>query len=482
MDLQPDPIPAPAPSRDARVATPLPPGGLLAPDSPLTTGPLGRTLFILAMPVLAEQMLNTFVGIFDTFLAGRISPAATAAVGLAAYVYWLAELFVMLVGTGTTAIVARLIGGRQPDEARRITNQSLTLAVVIGGVLSVLLYLMAPRFAEAQRMTGEAYDVAVQYLRTGVIGVPFLSVALVGCAALRGTGDMRSPMWIFAGVNLINVVASPAFMYGWGPLPVCGVRGIVLGTVVAHVFGGIALVVVLLRGRSGLGLRAAEHVPDWPTIRRILRIGAPAALDAGVLWTGHFIFISIIARLAPGDIGQAYYAASIIGVRVEALTYLPAVAWGAASATMIGQALGAGLIGRARRVGHAAVAQCGLLAVVMTGVFYFGAERVFDLMTQDPMVRAAGVVPLRCLAVLQVFLVASIIYVHSLRGAGDTRVPALITVLSTFMIRLPAAWYFGIYLQGGLLGAWIGMFGDILCRSMLATIRYTSGRWVHTAV
>ncbi len=482
MSTVPPSIPAVTAAECEPPIPPPPPEGSQPPAAPITTGPLGRTLFVLALPVLAEQILNTFVGIFDTFLAGRISPAATSAVGLAAYVFWLAELLVMLVGTGTTAIVARLIGGRRPDEARRITNQSLSLAAALGVGLALFLYAMAPSFATAQEMTGEAYEVTVDYLRTGVVGIPLLSLALVGCAALRGTGDMRTPMWIFVGVNLTNILASPAFMYGWGPLPVYGVRGIVLGTVASHLCGGIGLITLLARGRSGLRLHRREHVPDPAAIRRILHVGAPAALDAGVLWLGHFVFISIIARLAPGAIGQAYYAASIIGVRVEALTYLPAVAWGAASATMIGQALGAGLVDRARKVGHAAVAQCGLLAVVMTLLFYFGAETVFDVMTEDPMVRAAGVIPLRCLAVLQVFLVVAIIYVHSLRGAGDTRIPALITVLSTFMIRLPAAWYFGIHLQGGLLGAWIGMFGDILCRSMLATIRYTSGRWVHTAV
>lgn len=446
--------------------------------SRVVAGPIRRTLLLLALPVLAEQVLNTFVGIFDTFLAGRISATATAAIGLGAYVSWLAEMLVMLVAIGATALISRMKGAGQDRDADRVTAQSLLLAGVLGAVLTVLLYTMAPTFARLQRMSGESFLISVEFLRLDALAMVFHSLTLVGCACLRGAGNMRTPMAVFVVINVVNIVASPALVYGWGPFPQCGVTGIVGGTIAARIIGGVLVTAVLLRGRAGLHSRWDDMRPRLAIVWRILRIGLPAAGDGLVLWTGHFIFISMIARLAPGIIGQAYFAASIIGVRVEALTYLPAVAWGAASATMIGQALGAGDVRRARRVGHEAVLQCGLLAVGMAAVFYFGAEAIFAVMSDDVLVRAAGVDPLRCVGLLQPLLVISIVYVHSLRGAGDTRVPALITILGTFVVRLPCAWYFGLHLEGGLLGAWIGMFGDMITRATLATVRYTSGRWV----
>lgn len=443
----------------------------------ITSGPVRTTLLVLALPVFGEQILNTFVGLFDTWLAGQISATATAAVGLAAYVSWLASMIVMLVGTGTTALVSRHEGRGDHSEANHYTNQSMTLAVILGGVVLVFLYTSAPWLARYSNMTGQRYDITVHYLQVDAVGHMFMSLTLVGSAALRGVGDMRTPMFIFAIINAVNVVASCIYVYGMG----MGVNGIVAGTVTARVVGAFLMVIVLLRGRSGLILRRSELSMVWARTWRILRIGIPAAADGAIMWSGHFAFLAIIARVAPGHLGEVCFAAHIVAVRVEALTYLPAMAWGAAAATMIGQSLGTGDPARARRVGREAVLQCGLLSVGIALLFYCSAEWIYDRMTVDPLVRAAGVIPFRILAVMQPLLVMSIVFVHALRGAGDTRVPLLITIVGVF-IRIPVGYYFGITAAWGLLGAWMGMFGDMVWRAMAASLRFVNGRWVSTKV
>lgn len=445
--------------------------------SAMTTGPVRSTLLILALPVLAEQILNTLVGLFDTWLAGQISAAATSAVGLAAYVGWLGSMTMMLVGTGTTALVSRYEGAGDHAEANRYTNQSMTLAAILGILLSVGLYAIAPWLARYSNMTGSTYQIAVHYLRIDAVGHTLMSLTLVGCAALRGVGDMRTPMFIFAIINTVNIVTSCVFVFALG----LGVTGIVVGTVTARTLGGVLTVVLLIRGRSGLILVRRELRVAWGRVRRILRIGLPAAADGLIMWSGHFAFLAVIARLATGALGEACFAAHIVAVRVEALTYLPAVAWGAATATMIGQSLGAGNPTRARRVGHEAVLQCGMLSIVLAVLFYFGADFIYSQMSVDPLVRAAGATPFRVLALLQPLLVVSIVYIHGLRGAGDTRVPLLITLVGV-LIRLPLGYYFGIVQGLGLLGAWMGMFGDMLWRAAAAFVRFARGRWMTTVV
>lgn len=449
----------------------------ISPRSTLTHGPLGRTLLLLALPVLAEQILNTFVGLFDTWLAGRISPAATSAVGLAAYVSWLGSMIVMLVGTGTTALVSRHEGAGDHQEANRLTNQSITLAVILGFVLFVFLYSAAPWLAAYSRMTGKSFDIAVTYLRVDSIGHIFMAVILVGSAALRGVGDMRTPLFVFAIINTVNVVASYTLVYVFG----MGVNGIVVGTITARAVGVVILLALLIRGRSGLKLKRHELGIIWSRTRRILRIGIPAAADGAIMWTGHFIFLAVIARVADGPLGQACFAAHIIAVRVEALTYLPAVAWGAATATMIGQSLGAHDTDRAKRAGHHAVFQCGLLSIGVAAAFYLGAAWIYEQMTVDPLVRTAGILPFRILAVFQPILVMSIVYIHGLRGAGDTRVPLLITI-GGVLIRVPVGYFFGIVMGWGLLGAWMGMFGSMIWRAAASAIRFSSGKWLTTRV
>src|SRR5690606_21518553 len=114
--------------------------------------------------------------------------------------------------------------------------------------------------------------------------------------------------------------------------------------------------------------------------RRILAIGLPAALDGALMWGAQFLFLMIISHLSAGSQRTSIFAAHIVGIRVEAITYLPAVAWGAAAATLVGQSLGAGLPQRAIHAGHTAARQCGMLGAVMTLVFFFGAGPIYRFM------------------------------------------------------------------------------------------------------
>ncbi|MCH7720858.1 MAG: MATE family efflux transporter, partial [Planctomycetes bacterium] len=314
----------------------------------MTITPLRKTVLILALPILGEQLLNSFVGLFDTYLAGDISKAATAAIGLAAYMGWLASMLFMLVGTGTTALIARLTGAGEHADANRIANQSMTLAAITGPAVFVLIYLLAPSFAAWQNMPEETAAIVVTYLRIDAAGLTLTAWTLVGAAALRGVADMRTPMLILGVVNVINVIVSATLVFGLGPFEPMGIHGIVTGTVVARTVGGLITIAVLARGRSGLRLRRHLLTPHWTSIRRIVRIGLPAASDGAIMWTGQFIFLMIIGRLAVGQLGEAYYAAHMIGVRLEALIYLPATAWSMAAATVIGQNLGADQPARAR--------------------------------------------------------------------------------------------------------------------------------------
>jgi len=449
---------------------------------PLVRGPVGGTTFWLAMPVLGEQLLNTFVGLFDVFLAGRISATATSAIGIAAYVDWLVSMIVMLVATGTTALVARHEGAHDHDAANHFANQSLTLAAITGAFSMVLVYSLAPSLATFCRMEGEAFAIAVNYLRIACLGHLCMSVTLVGCAALRGAGNMRAPMVLFLIINVINIVVSTALVYGPGVIPRMGVTGIVTGTVTARALGSVLILLLLARGRSGIELVLSQLSIRWHRTLRILRIGTPAAVDGMIMWSGHLAYLAIISRLAEGDLGRALFAAHIIAVRVEAFTYLPAVAWGTAAATMIGQALGAGKPARASRSGHAAVFQCCTLGAVITLVFFFLARPIYSLMSTDTQVIQAGASPFRVLALFQPVLVVSIVYIGGLRGAGDTKFPLLITAVGTYLIRLPVGYYLGIVCGFGLMGAWWGMICDMIWRATAGTVRFARGRWRTTRV
>ncbi|MDB5384565.1 MAG: mdtK 2 [Planctomycetaceae bacterium] len=443
--------------------------------------PLSQQLFWLALPVLGEQLLILGVGQFDTFLAGQIDKTATAAVGVAAYVGWAATLMFSLVGTGTSALVARAWGGGDRASGNRIFNQAVPLAMITGLLALGLIWNGAPILATVQNQSGEAHEICVNYLRMDALSHPFSAVMLVGSAALRGAGQMRIPLLIMLIVNIANALVSSCLVFGWG-LESWGVSGIVGGTVFARVLGGILMLALLIRGHQGLQIQIRNLVFHWESVSRILNIGVPALVDSGCTWIGHFTFLAIVSHLAQGDLGEAIFAAHFIGLEVEALTYLPAVAWGTAAATLVGQSLGAGNIKDARRIAHLAVLQCGVLTACAAGFYFFGAHLVYQVMSRDILVREIGVPALRFLSFFQIPLTMLIIYIFALRGAGDTRTPMLITIGCTLCIRVPVAYLCGIVLEGGLIGAWTGMVVDNCVRASISTYRYTSGKWIHIKV
>ena len=448
----------------------------------LLEGNLRRTVLLLALPVLCEQGLSFLVGFYDTWLSGRISAEATAAVGLAAYVGWLASMLFGLVATGTTALVARHWGAGEIGLANRVTNRSIALAGLAGLGVYGLVYLLAPVMAGLLEMQGETARIVVHYLRIDGIGHVVTGMTLAAAAAMRGAGNMRTPMFVLGFVSVLNVVVSSVLVFGVGSLPGWGIDGIVVGTLVARVGGGLLMLLVLVRGVGGLRLVPGELQVRGETGRRILRIGGPAALDGLLTWTGQFLFLMIIARLESGGRSSSTFAAHIIGVRVEGITYLPAVAWGAAAATLVGQSLGAGRRERAWKAGHAAARQCGILAVVIGLVFLVTAPELFTLMHSEPEVAEIGTRPFRVIAFFQLPLALSIVYVAALRGAGETRFPLVVNLLGVYAVRLPVAGLAGLVYGGGLMAAWIGMGADVTFRTGLLLVKYCKGAWVHTRV
>lgn len=463
-------------------------------EKSLLTGDLRRTLFLLALPVLAEQALSFLVGFVDTFLSGHatanpeINRSATSAIGMAAYVGWLASMLFGLVGVGTTALVSRHWGAGERDIANRIANRSMMLAVLLGMIICALFFFAAPWLVSAVGMEGDRYRIAVRYLRIDAFGHLFYSFAVIGAAALRGSGDTRTPMLILGTVSLLNAIVSPLLVYGPGPLPQLGIDGIVGGTLIARCIGGILMTLVLARGVSGLKLSFSGMKQNGDdSVARILRIGLPASVDGAVLWLGQVVFLKIINQIGAGQVGaeklsENAFAAHMICVQLEAITYLPAVAWGIAAATMTGQSLGNHDIPRARRAGREAALQCGLLAVLITVCFVFGSEWIYHFMHTDPGVRDAGIEPFRFVGLFQVPLVMSIVFMHALRGAGDTRYPMLINLGGTFLVRIPVAFLCVVWLDWGLIGAWAGMNIDVVVRATLMAVRHTRGRWIETKV
>jgi len=455
-------------------------------------GQLRRRVLILALPVLGEQVLNTFVAWNDTYLAGHLNVSATAAVGFSAYVSWLIAMLFGLVGTGATAIVARAIGAGNREEARRATNQAIMLSLFMGLIATACIPLAAPHLAGWFNPSPETHRDATRFMRIEATAYLIESFTFIAAACLRGAGDTRTPMLVLGIVNIVNMAVSwfcafrmtdpPRWLAELGVSGIglgLGCDGIAWGTAIARFVGGLVMLAVMLRGRASLQLVFAYLRPVPAMLWRIVRIGGPAAIDGALMWCGHLIFLRIIAKsgAAIGVSTDTMVAAHIVGVRIESLSYLPALAWSTAAATLVGQNLGAGRPDRSMRSGHEAAKQAALLLAIMSLVYFIFPAECYGFLTRDESVVRVGAPALRIQALIQPALGLLIVYMGSLRGAGDTAFPMLITAIGMAGLRIPLSYLGGVVLRGGLVGAWVGMNIDLLARAALMTLRFRSGKW-----
>lgn len=464
-----------------------------SPRPSTATISITRAVWALALPVLAEELLNYLVGTTDWLLAGRFIEGddSKAAMGLMVYVLWILPTLFSFIAIGTTAVVARHVGADELSMARRATSQALLMGFAWAMLVMLVCFLGGGWFIHAVQLRGEAARLAGSYLWIVSFSIPAIMLEQIGTAALRGAGDTITGLIARVVVNLVNMVLSAALVTGYGPFPQLGWEGLAVGTFVGHIIGGLIIVIALWRPACVLNQREGVFQYDQHMAWRILRIGIPGGTDACSIILCHLVYFSIIGR-----VGVSAVAAHGLGLQIESLSYLPGTAFQVAAATLAGQSLGADNPRRA----WLSVATCCFWGMVVMGIasityyhfgeniaeFYLGRSDATTILTGRLMKIVAIACP--CLAAVMVFSGA-------LRGAGDTRFPLLFTWMGLLGVRIPLACYLawkevplpflGIVIAGqdlGVIGAWWAMVTDVAIRSTLLGTRFLQGGWLKTKV
>lgn len=459
-----------------------------AVERPLAAVPgasIARQVLWLAAPVVVEQALLYLVGLSDTLLTGRyLSETHLAAVTVATYLLWFLASLLTIVSVGGTALVARLVGMGRPDSASRISEQAMAMALIVGTLTATVGLATAPGLVRLLNLTGEPAEAAALFMRIILTATPLLACTTVGVACLRGAGDTKTGMWVMALVNAINVGLSWSLVRGFGPVPSIGFPGIALGTAIGEGVGGIVVLTILARGRSGLKLSWRGLAPHWPEIRRVLRISAPAAGESVTNIACQLWFLALINQL-----GATATAAHGVAIRCEAIAFLTVTAFAVAASTLTGQYLGAGRPDLADKAARTAwglgVVVLGILGVLI----YTKAELMFTIFTggKRPGVVAEGVPVLRVVAFALPALATINVLSGALRGAGDTRWPWAIVLFGYLVVRIPLTYWLATTtdrggIGWGLYGAWVAMFADLCTRAGLVAARFLRSGWKRARV
>ena len=466
---------------------------------------LWQSIWILALPVLVQQLMAALVGTTDTLLAGNLPPgtagAALDGVGFGASFMWVASIVLMGLGIGAQATIARGMGAGDRDEARVAGGTAVAASFVAGLVGAFGVWFLGPLAAEWMGLSGPALGYATDFVRVLSLSMPFLGVMTVGGMTLHGAGETAKPSLIAVGVNVLNVgfswylsgvVVTVGALTVPNPSPFdpvrWGVVGIASGTAISYVLGGSWTLWVLFRGVKDYRIGPADLLPQRAMLDRIVRLGVPNMLEGATMWlttsVGVTKFIGIVAERAGGAAGpvKGLFGAHMVTVRWEAFSFLPGFAMGTAAGALAGQYLGAGSVKMARR----AIWACMWIAMAIMGtlgvVFMTQGRALAGLMSRDPVIDAEVPRTLFICGMVQVFFAMCLVARQGLKGCGDAKGTFWITLVSTVCVRVPLAWFFGVVLGYGLAGIWIGLCVELAVRGLLFLERFVSGRWERVTV
>lgn len=451
-----------------------------------------KVILLLAWPLFLEQILSTLVSFADTAMVGSLGKEATAAVSISNSFVFLINGVVMALGVGLTAYVARSVGAKDYELAKKYIRHALVILVLVGlplAILPAILYKQIPLWMGANL---DFLPLAQEYLLITSSFRIFTMAMMVLGSVFRGRGDTKTPLYINIFVNILNIAGNYILihephtvhiaidflkidwsipMFGAG----LGVAGAAISTGVSWFIGGTALTVMLFVKKDPTRNSLKDsYKPDMEVLSRVVKLSIPAMLERMCMSLSGIVVTKSIATFETHVI-----AANTVYSTAESLSFMPAFAFATACTTLVGQSLGAKKPMLAKKYAHMTTL-IGIIVMLFAGAaLYVFAEPLVKFINSD-----TDVVPLakRCLqivAFVQPVQVIAWILAGALRGAGDTKWPFYITAAGNWLIRALGASLLIHVFHMGLPEAVICMCLDQAVRAVCMFLRFRTGKWMH---
>ncbi|SMO37273.1 putative efflux protein, MATE family [Gracilimonas mengyeensis] len=442
-----------------------------------TTGSIGRAILVLSIPMVLEMMMESVFAVVDIFFVSKLGADAVAAVGITESVLTLVYAVAIGFSMATTAIIARRIGEKKPDEAAAASFQAIFVAFLVSVPVSLagifysgeILTLMGAGSNIVENLN--AYTAIM--LGTNLV-IMFLFVIN---AVFRGAGDAAISMRVLILSNSINIVLDPLLIFGYGPFPELGIAGAAVATTIGRGIGVAYQFYRLFDGRARIRLTRKHLVLKTKVLKRLIRIslgGIGQFLIATSSWIG---LVRIIAEF--GSVALAGYT---IAIRIVFFSILPSWGMSNAAATLVGQNLGAGKPDRAEKSTWI-TAFVNMIFLGMVGIcFLIYAEDLVRIFTDEEAVIAIGAQCLRIMSYGYLFYAFGMVIIQAFNGAGDTRTPTLINLLCFWMIEIPLAYMLAINLGWAEPGVFYAIVIAESLLGIIGLILFKRGNWKSTQI
>ncbi len=426
---------------------------------------------------MLSNLLQTVYNFVDRFWLARHSAESLAAVGLA----WPLIFLGLSIGSGITiagiALVSQYTGAQREEEANEAAGQVLAFTSALSVVLAIAGILAARSVLTLMGPEAELIEAGTVYLRIIYAGTPLMFSTFIVSALLNGVGDTVTPMLLMAASVLFNVVLDPLLIFGWGPFPAWGIAGAAVATVCSRGLLAIVGFSLLFSGRLGLHIRRRHLRPNWALIRRIISIGGMASVGQAGMALGFTVMNSALARIATAAI-----SAYVIGNSFISIALMPAMGLGQATATMVGQNLGAQQKARARRSAWAGMGLSTIILAIASVVVLIFRAALIRIFTSDPETTR---IALRMFFIVALaFPLMGIIQVVSgvYQGSGHTFYSMFFGLFRLWALRVPLVLTLPFAVGMGADGVWWAMLASNFGTAATSLGFFLSGNWMRRVI
>jgi MATE family, multidrug efflux pump len=437
-----------------------------------TTGSIRRAIFLLAVPMVLEMVMESIFAVVDVFFVSRLGANAVATVGLTESMMAIIYTVAMGLSIGATAVVARRVGERDPEAAAHAAVQAVALGFTFAVLLGITGIVFAPRLLAAMGATPEVIATGSTFTRVMLGGNATVLLLFLVNAIFRGAGDAAIAMRTLWLANAINIVLGPCLIFGLGPFPALGVTGAAIATNIGRGTGALYALSRLVR-RGGRVHVQPKHMRLEPRIMlQMLRLSGSGTIQVLI---GTMSWIGLVRILS--TFGSDALAGYTIAIRIVLFVLLPAWGLSNAAATMVGQALGAKNPDRAERaVWQASKYNFFLLGGVGLLFVVFG-KPIASIFAPNPAVLGIASDALRIIALGFPLYAYGMVLSQSFNGAGDTRTPTYLNLFVFWLGEIPAAYYLAKHTALGQRGVFLAITIAFSAFAIASGVLFRRGRW-----
>ncbi|MDF1575902.1 MAG: MATE family efflux transporter [Bacteroidales bacterium] len=448
---------------------------LAGSERDFTQIPLSKAILLLSIPMVLEMIMESVFALVDIFFVSRLGAEAVATVGITESLMTIIYAIGIGLSVGTTALVARRIGEKRPEQAAVAAVQAITTGVAVSLVFTAVGIFYSKDLLRLMGASEETVQMGYMYPAIMLGGNMVIILLFIINAVFRSSGDAAISMRVLWLANILNIILDPLLIFGIGPFPEMGIRGAAVATNIGRGVAVLYQLYLLGKGKHRVQVRASQIVIRVKEMMQLVKLSLGAIGQYLIATSSWVVLVWVVTSL-----GEEVVAGYTIAIRIILFALLPAWGLANAAATLVGQNLGAKKPDRAERsawvVGIANMMFLGLVSIIFIAIPDAFIGTFIDA-ASEPVVMQSGVTCLRVISFGFFVYALGQVMVNAINGAGDTATPIWINFIAFWVLEIPLAFLFAKVMGLDIHGVCYAILIADTTLTLIALAVFRRGKW-----